>query len=159
MGYYTRAFCKSAKAIPLSTVLDALAKRGLSLDVPNASSSDLDSTEWTEAILYYKEGKLPILAECNRRTGSQDCLAEREIGEFLERLGKPGLFSPKRTVAKYLEATKFIVCCQLPISDIDADGERAIESFLDYYAANCDGLFQADDRGFFEGERVLWDGS
>ena len=109
MGYFTRVFCKSNKKPNVEQILDNLNSKGHTATT-NLEQDEIKSENWTEFELHYKEGKLPILVEINQ-IGESDGLAEEEIEEFKEAIGKPGLFdSSKKKVLKHLDQTIFILC-------------------------------------------------
>ena len=121
MGYYTRVFCKSKSRPSVKQILDKLNLVGHAVN-SNLDANELKLENWNHFELIYKKGKLPILVELNQ-IGHSDGLAEEEIEEFQESIGKPGIFdSIKKKVLKHLEKTEFILCNQLPISDIDDNG-------------------------------------
>jgi len=155
MGYYVRAFCTSTDVPKLNDVLEWLSNRGLIISIDDEEKAKLDSSDWKQISLYYKTGKLPILAECNCDNGSEECLMREEVNEFLEFIGKPGLSLNKRRVLKHLANTKFIIACQLPTSDIDDDGYDANGEFLRYFIEHCDGMIQADGEGFYSGNEII----
>jgi hypothetical protein len=156
MGYYVRAFCKSSDVPAIGDVLRWLDGRGCRLWVDDPEERvDLDSADWEEIALKYKDGKLPILVECNRDEGAEGCLMKQEVKEFLEFIGKPGLSLAKRRVIKHLRDTRFTVACRLLSGDIDDDGFDANGEFLRYFVENCGGMIQADDEGFYEGSTIV----
>lgn len=156
MSQFARAFCNSSQAPTLNTVKDTLAAKGVHLAIICDSSEELDSTTWNYAQIHYQDKKLPILIECNRISAEPKNLANAEIQEFLEKIGSPGLWGNKKRVSSHLKKTRFIVSCQIPISDINPIGENIVEEFLAYFVVHCNGLFQADGSGFFEGQNCLW---
>lgn len=156
MGYYVRAFCTSKNVPAISTILKKLAEQGCHIKLDkNMIPVDDDSENWKQVALEYKQGKLPILAECIRDDGSADCLMRDEINEFLEFIGKPRLSFAKRRIIEHLKKTKYIIACQLPTSDIDDDGYDANGNFLAYFHDNCNGIIQADGEGFYEGSKLV----
>jgi hypothetical protein len=169
MGYYIRAFCKASKVPDLASIQAWLRAYNSTavIDEPDhaidAARSDemkqpilnLATTDWEQIAVVYRAGKLPILAECNRNDDSDDCLANEEIAEFVEFIGKPGLSVAKRKVLQHLAATTFIIACQLPTSDIDEIGYEINSLFLRFFVDNCDGMIQADGEGFYRGNKVI----
>src|SRR5690242_6286445 len=131
MGYYVRAFCASDKVPTPKELLKYVKSKGISLGL-EADGVDIDSTKWDQVAWTYKEGKLPILMECNRDS-SEDGLFREEIDEFLEFIGKPGFSLAKRRVIGHLKESKYIISCQLPTSDIDDDGYDANGTLLTYF--------------------------
>jgi hypothetical protein len=138
MGYYVRAFCTATKPPTIRTVLDALTSWGVVLtpEADYAGPDVLDAVDWEQFGLLYKPGKSGILVECNRHDGTEDCLAAAEVTEFVEMIGPPGRSEAKRSVIEHLKATRFIIVCQLPSSDIDDDGFEANDAFLTYFEKN-----------------------
>src|SRR5438132_13997977 len=107
MGYYVRAFCKAQQPPPLATALAALESDGIKLSAVAAETpTALADPNWTEASLLYKPDKQPLVVECNRHDGTEECLAAREIEEFLERIGPPGRSREKQQVVDHLRATR-----------------------------------------------------
>ncbi|UII22322.1 hypothetical protein [Fulvivirga ligni] len=156
MGYYTRVFCTTKKKPTVSQILQNLKLNGFNAS-SNLSEPELMSDDWTHFELFYKEGKLPILVEVNEIEAS-DGLAEEEIEEFKEAIGKPGWFdSKKKKVLKHLSKTSFILCNQLPTSDIDDDDGYAINGeLMDFFRRECEGMIQCDAEGFYsEGKLIL----
>ncbi len=153
MGYYTRVFCKSKNKPTVSSILSELNSLGFSVN-SNLSSTETTSVNWTDFELFYKDGKHPILVELN--TINSDGLAEEEIQEFLEAIGKPELFnSKKKKVIKHLNQTQSILCNQLPTSDIDDEGYEVNGELMKIFVAKCDGMIQCDGEGFYSGTEVI----
>lgn len=155
MGYYVRAFCKGTCVPKINDVLEWLNNRGFSISIDDEEKGKLDSSDWKQISLYYKKGKLPIVAECNRDDGTEECLVREEVNEFSESIGKPGLSLNKRRVLKHLANTNFTIACQLMTSDIDDDGYEANGEFLKYFIEHCDGMIQADGEGFYSGNEII----
>jgi hypothetical protein len=155
MGYFTRVFCKSEIKPSIKQILDRINSLGYSVN-SNLDPNESDSKDWTNFELNYKDGKLPILVEVNK-LGDSDGLAEDEIEEFQESIGKPRLFSSnKKKVLKHLEQTKFILCNQLPTSDIDDDGYDINGELMSIFVYEYDGMIQCDGEGFyFEGKLIV----
>jgi hypothetical protein len=153
MGYYVRAFCASETVPTPRTLLEYTKKKGFSLGL-EAVGIDMDNDNWEQLVWVYKDGKLPILMECNRNT-SEDCLFREEIDEFLDFIGKPGISLKKRRVIGHLKESKYIIACQLPTSDIDDDGHDATGTLLTYFVVNHSAIIQADGEGFYEGNKVV----
>lgn len=60
-----------------------------------------------------------------------------------------------KAVISRLRDTRFIIACQLPVSDRDDDGYDANGELMSFVAAQCDGLIQADGEGFYDGDEML----
>jgi len=169
MGYYTRVFCTNPVVPDLASIQNWLRSRGSTAlidDPDNAvgaaregvsknATLGLSTSAWEQIGVAYRIGKLPFLAECNRDDGTATSLMRREIDEFIESLGKPGWFSAKRRVLSHLRATKFIVACQLPTSDMTDDGYQANSEFLNYFVEHCGGMIQADGERCYEGSKRI----
>ncbi|MDN5211491.1 hypothetical protein QQ020_05500 [Fulvivirgaceae bacterium BMA12] len=154
MGYFTRVFCKANNRPSVKQILDNLNSFGYSV-TSNLNPDELESEDWANFELNYKDGKLPILVELNQLENS-DGLAEEEIEEFKETIGKPGLFSlSKKKVLTQLEKTKFILCNQLPISDIDDDGYDVNGELMQIFVSECEGMIQCDGEGFYFGTKLI----
>jgi hypothetical protein len=118
MGYYVRAFCTKANVPDLASIQTWLRERKSPavIDDPhhaceaaknsesNSSVLDLTVSDWEQVAIAYRTGKLPILAECNRRDGSDDDLVREEVAEFIEFIGEPGRSATKRRVLEHLGA-------------------------------------------------------
>lgn len=121
----------------------------------NLDENELLSEDWTEFELFYKEGKFPILVEHNSIKQS-DGLAEQEIEAFKEAIGKPGWFDlSKKKVLRHLNQTNFILCNQLPTSDIDDDGYNLNGALMELFVSVCEGMIQCDAEGFYLGNVIL----
>jgi hypothetical protein len=154
MGYFTRVFCKSNSKPNVKQILEKLNSKSHSAK-SNLDENELQAENWTDFELIYKEGKLPILVELNEIKKS-DGLAEEEIEEFKEAIGKPGLFdSSKKKVLKHLNQTTFILCNQLPTSDIDDDGYDINGELMEIFATECEGMVQCDGEGFYSGTKLI----
>lgn len=155
MGYFTRVFCKSNNKPSIKIILDRINSLGYSVN-SNLDSNEVNSENWTDFELHYKKGKLPILVELNQ-LGNSNGLAEEEIEEFQESIGKPGLFnSNKKKVLKHLEQTKFILSNQLPTSDIDDDGYDVNGELMNLFVSEFEGMIQCDGEGIYlEGKLVV----
>ena len=153
MGYCIRAFCASEKVPTPRALLEYAKKKGVSLAL-EVDGIDIDNANWNQLEWVYKDGKLPILMECNRDT-SEDGLLRKEIDEFLDFIGKPGFSLAKRRVIGHLKESKYIIACQLPTSDIDDDGYDANGTLLTYFVENHSAIIQADGEGFYEGNKVV----
>lgn len=169
MGYYVRAFCTSATVPTLAAIQSWLRVAGSSVVLDDPAHAveaverampfkpviDLGTAEWSQVAVCYKPGKLPILAECNRRGSGEGDLAQEEIDEFVESVGPPGRSGAKKRVLEHLAKTQFVVACQLPVSDMDDDGYEANGEFLDLFVEECGGMIQADGEGFYDGPRLV----
>jgi hypothetical protein len=153
MGYYVRAFCASEVVPTPRALLEYVKKKGISLGL-EGDGIDIYDASWEQLAWIYKDGKLPILMECNRDT-AEDGLFRKEIDEFLDFIGKPGLSLAKRRVMGHLKESKYIIACQLPTSDIDDDGYDANGTLLTYFVQNHSAIIQADGEGFYDGNKVV----
>jgi hypothetical protein len=156
MGYFVRAFCTDSKVPELNKVIQWLKQKGKDIELDHQMEMvDTASTNWTSAAIIYKPGKKPILVECNRDIGTEECLLREEINEFLEFIGSPGLSSSKREIIKHLKNTSYVIACQLPTTDMDDDGYETNHYFLNYFVENHGGLIQADAEGFYKGNKII----
>jgi hypothetical protein len=155
MPYHVRAFCTSPNVPKLAQVFEYAESQGVGLS-PDEShgKTDVNTSDWTEVEILCKTDKSPLVAECNRDDGSDDCLARVEPQEFVEEIGKPGLSFSKRRVINHLKATKFIIAVQL-LNDIDDDGYEANGTFLNYFVEHCGGMIHADGEGFYDGNKLI----
>ncbi len=154
MGYYTRVFCSSQKKPKIGEIIEKLNSNGFkvwaNLDVEN-----LDNSEWTNFELNYHSERLPLLIELNE-IGKSDELAEEEISEFIEFIGKPKFLEfKKKKIVNHLKKTKFIVCIQLPTSDIIEIGYDINGALMEYLEKKFLGMTQADREGFYLNSKLL----
>jgi hypothetical protein len=150
MGYYVRAFCKSASVPPLVEV-EASLRRTLPF-VRFDTDDPRDSVRWRKAEFFYDEMKSPIVVEVSVDEGPESLLqAERQ--EFIDELSELDESEATARVIEHLRGAIYIVSCQL-LSDIDDGGYEANGQLLDYFVANHDGLIQADGEGFYEGSEL-----
>lgn len=156
MGYYVRVFCKSGKKPNVRQVLEHINSLGRSYRAESdLNLEEMEVADWTDFELRYDPGKNPILVECNN-IGDENGIAEGEIEEFIETIGKPGLFaSKKKKVIQHLRDTKYIIANQLLTGDINSIGYDANKEFLKYFVDNYEGLLQVDAEGFYEGGKVI----
>ena len=154
MGYRTRVFCKS-KNVPKVSELMTFLNSNLDGVRTNLTNEELGSKNWKDFELSYQEDKLPILIEVNK-VGDQNKLAEEELQEFKEFIGKPKFFeSKKRKAINHLRRTNYIICTQLPNSDINDKGYNVNGYVLEFFHRNYDGLIQADGEGIYIDEKYL----
>ncbi len=150
MPYYVRAFCKS-HTVPTIGELE----KALKVEYPNVriEADDPDDKKWENGAFFYKEGKQPVVIECNYKDSPESLVAE-ECQEFIEEIGSPGFSLAKRRVLNHLKNTEYIISCQL-LSDIDDDGYHLNGELLNYFVNNHGGLIQADGEGFYRGHKVV----
>ncbi len=155
MPYRVRAFCTGSEIPTLRQVFEYAKSQNISLSADETHGPiNLDLPDWTEVEISYKTGKSPLVVECNRDDGTEDCLAQIEPHEFIEEIGSPGLSFAKRRVIKHLKNTKFIIASQL-LNDIDDVGYDANGTFLQYFVDHCGGIIHADLEGFYDGDKVI----
>lgn len=155
MPYRVRAFCTGSEIPTLRQVFEYAKSQDISLSADETHGPiDLYSPDWTQVEVSYKTGKSPLVVECNRADGTEDCLARIEPQEFIEEIGSPGLSFAKRRVIKHLKNTKFIIASQL-LNDIDDVGYDANSTFLKYFVDHCGGMIHADLEGFYDGDKVI----
>jgi len=117
-------------------------------------SIDVDSPDWTEAGIHYKEGRSPIVSDVSRDDGSPDCLIREEIGEFRDFLEDVDDSPARARVLHHLANTTFIIANQYP-SDIDGEGYAVSGWFLNYLVMHHGGIVQCDGEGFYEGADLI----
>src|SRR5215204_6343772 len=105
MGYYTRAFCTSSEIPTLPDLRKQVQAIHREYRI-ESGEGNLDN-DWESFELFYKEGKLPLLVELNKRN-HEDNLANEEIEEFIEDIGAPLFSLSKRKVINHLMKTKYI---------------------------------------------------
>jgi len=155
MPYRVRAFCTGSLVPTLAQVFEYAKTHGVMLEVDETyDPTDLESHEWSDVEIIYKAGKGPLVVECNRNDGTDDCLAQVEPQEYIDAIGPPGMSLIRRRVIKHLRATEFIIASQL-LSDIDDDGYEANGRFLEYFVGHCGGMIHADGEGFYDGDKVI----
>jgi hypothetical protein len=155
VGYYIRAFCVATLVPPLREPIEWARRRGIELEIsPDSGAVNLDDSDWERVHLFYKEGKRPLILECNRDDGSAACLAREEVQEFLSFLLDVEASPVKRRVEQHLKETKVIISAQL-LSDIDDDGYNAVGELLKFFVEQNGGMIQADGEGFYEGNEVV----
>jgi hypothetical protein len=156
MPYYTRVFCTSKETPQLQELYEALKNFNHEVSFEGYDmESEISPQEWKSFELSYHTQKRPLIVELNTCT-DKDGLLKEEIQEFLEELGKPKFYEfSKKKVIQHLKATQFIVCTQLPTSDINDQGFEVNGDFLDYIADHFSGLIQADGEGFYRGAHLI----
>lgn len=104
MGYYTRVFCSSQEKPKINKILENLNSRGFTV-ATDLGLENLYNSQWTNFELNYDSEKLPLLIELNE-IGKSNELAEEEISEFIEFVGKPTLLEfKKKKVVNHLKKT------------------------------------------------------
>lgn len=152
MGYYVRVFCKSENTPAFSKLQEYLSAITPAYKVDG--TADDHNSSWTDFEFHYKEGKLPMLVELNW-TDEGGSIGKEEVDEFLEEIGSPGLSFKKRKVIKHLKKTKYIICNQLPTSDIDEDGYKANDELIKFFVNNYAGMLHADGEGFYDKNEII----
>jgi len=154
MGYFTRVFCATTQKPKIRVILESLKSDGFNVGV-NLAESELDHEEWTNFELIYDLERLPLLVELNQK-GQSDGLAEEEIEEFLEFVGKPKFYElNKKKVIDHLKSTEYIVCIQLPTNDIVDQGYNVNGELMEFIELNCSGMVQADREGFYSKNNLI----
>jgi hypothetical protein len=152
MGYYTRVFCTSSEIPALSEISNQMEKVCKEFRIESAEGN-LDNN-WKSFSLNYKNSRLPLLVELNKRS-DEDNLANEEIDEFIESIRAPMFSLSKRKVINHLMQTKYVVVSQLPTSDIDDDGYEVNGALLQIFASQFGGIVQADGEGFYIGNKLV----
>jgi len=169
MTYHVRVFCRSADVPDLGRIQSWLraSDSAATIDEPDHAIAvaeageqsppivDLKTAAWDQVAISYRSGKLPILADCLRDNGTQESLLRKEIAGFVQLIGDPAGSGSRKRVLDHLAATKFIVTCQLPASDMEEDGFDANSEFLLFFVEHCEGMVQADGEGFYSGSRLI----
>jgi hypothetical protein len=151
MGYYLRVFCNSDTVPSVASLEGALQAVGPGLRLH--TDGRVDSADWENAELRYKDGKEPILVEINRNNGA-DTIAAEEAGEFASEIRALQQSNATARVLEHLRANRYTVCCRL-LTDIDDDGFVANDQLMDYFILNHRGMVQADGEGFYDGDELL----
>jgi len=155
MGYYVRVFCKSDRVPSVRQVLGHLNSLDFYFDVETGlRPEEQESPGWTQFELKYDEERTPIRVECNRVAGS-DGVAKEEIAEFIELVeaGSPGGHEAK--VLDHLRQAKYVVACELPVSDMDDDGYELNGEFMRFFVEHHEGMIHADGEGFYSGSEII----
>jgi hypothetical protein len=148
MAYFTRVFCSATRKPKIKEIFEKLKSNGFDVSV-DLSESELNTENWTHFELNYELEKLPLLLELNERGHSEEIL-EEEIDEFLSVIGKPKFYQKnRRKIISYLKNTNYIICIQLPTSDINDDGYNLNAVLMEYVCSSFSGLIQADGEGFY----------
>jgi len=169
MSYYVRVFCTNAEIPDLANIQAWLraSNSAAVIDEPDHAIEaaeagelgtpilDLATSGWEQVAIAYRAGKLPILAECHRDDGTEECLMRKEITEFRELIGELKDSTSRLHVLQHLAATRFMIACQLPASDMEEDGFDANSEFVLYFVEHCGGMVQADGEGFYSGSRMI----
>jgi len=169
MNYYVRVFCTSTEIPDLASIQGWLRESGSAalIDEPDHAIEaaeagepgkpilELATSEWDQVAIVYRAGKLPILAECHRDVGTDECLMRKEIARFQVLIGEPEGSTSRRHILQHLAATRFIIICQLPSSDMEEDGFDANSEFVLYFVEHSGGMVQADGEGFYSGSRMI----
>lgn len=154
MGYFTRVFCATDSKPKISEILETLKFKGFDVNV-ELSESKFKSDDWTNFELIYDSEKLPLLIELNE-INKPDGFAEEEISEFIEYIGKPNFLElNKKIIIRHLKVTQYIVCIELPTSDITDEGYDLNGELMHYLEVNFSGLTQADNEGFYLKNKLL----
>jgi hypothetical protein len=165
MNYYVRVFCTNVEVPDLASIQTWLRESGSvavidepdhAIEAAEAGESrkpilDLATSEWEQVAVAYRAEKLPILAECHRDDG----LMRKEIARFQELIGESQGSPSRRHIWQHLAATRFMIICQLPSSDMEEDGFDANSEFVLYFVEHCGGVVQADGEGFYSGARMI----
>lgn len=151
MGYYTRVFCSSKIKPKVHLLIEYLTENGHTVWTNPKELED----DWTDFELMYDSERLPLLIELNEK-GNSDGLAEQELTEFFEFIGKGNIFElNKKKVITHLNRTEYIVCIQLPTSDIIDEGYDVNGNLMSYIETNFSGMTQADGEGFYLNNKLL----
>lgn len=155
MPYRVRAFCTGSDVPTLAQVFEYAKAHGVALSADETHGpTDINTPDWTEVEIAYNPDKSPLVVECNRDNGTDDCLAKVEPQEYIETIGSPGFSRAKRPVIQHLKNTKFIISSQL-LSDIEDDGYDANGTFINYFVEHCGGMIHADGEGFYNGDKII----
>jgi hypothetical protein len=152
VGYYLRAFCTSNELPAVQVLVDHMAGEGLDVRA-QATPPELDAPRWSDALLWYGPEREPLSVDVTR-AGGADGLLEAEVAEFVEFLEGIEDSDAKQRVIAHLQASRAVVGVQF-LGDVDDDALRAAHTLLGYLVDHCGGLIQADNEGFYEGERLV----
>ena len=153
MSYYIRAFCRADRSPTFGELQEFMGGRNPHYRLEG--EVDDNNSYWTDFIFHYKEGKLPILVEINW-CDEGSSLGKEELEEFLEAIGSPGFSLRKRKVIKHLKGTKYIICCQIPVSDVDDDGFLANQQLMAFFVINYQGLIHVENEGFYDRSHTIF---
>lgn len=154
MGYYTRIFCVSDKKPNIQELVNACNRQDINIKV-EVRNNDLRSTDWTDFELFYDLERKPLLVELNVRNDSNGLL-EEEIEEFLEFIDDADANkSDKKKAISHLHKTEYVVCIQLPVSDMTKKGYEVNDRLMTYLEEHYEGMIQEDDEGFYDKGRLF----
>lgn len=147
MGYFTRVFCSNTSYPKISDILQKLKLDGFHTTT-NLQESELNNLNWTNFELTYDVDRLPLLIEINKK-GKSNELVEEEIKEFLNSIGPPKFYElKKKRVINHLKSTEYIICIQLPTSDITNKGYDVNGLLMKHIECDFSGIIQVDGEGF-----------
>jgi hypothetical protein len=149
MGYYVRVFGMIKSAPTLRAAFEVANRPDVVFTLEDENL--LDDPNWHQINLTFTPENSWALLECDR---SDSSLFPAEVAEFLERIGPVGRSKNKKVVAAMLQASQFVISCQMSASLSDELWE-AVERLMGALIEQCDGLFHVDDVGFYVSEQLL----
>jgi hypothetical protein len=152
MGLYVRVFCTSQEAPTARAAFEAANEKEVVFTV--ADDAVLDDPIWNQINLTFIPSDSWAVLECDR----DNDLVRAEIHETSDEIGPAGRSTNKKLILDHLQATRFIVSCQLPFDYPDRLWGAA-ETLLDHVVAHHEGMLQVDNVGIYLGERLAWKSS
>jgi hypothetical protein len=149
MGYYVRVFGMTKTAPTLRAALETANQPDVVFTLEDETL--LDDPNWNQINLTFMPENTWALLECDR---SDSSLFPAEVEEFLEKVGPVGRSKNKKVVVGMLQASQFVISCQVPSSLSDELWE-AVQRLMGALIEQCDGLFHVDDVGFYVSEQLL----
>lgn len=152
VGFYARALLRDSHDFGLRGLVDFAAQQGVTIRLePHSAAEDRG---WREVELWAPGADVPVEVDVNRREPTS--LLSNEIAEFVDELeDSDELFDGAAAkIREHLAATEAIVAVRVLVSD-ERDGPRIGNCVLDWYAQRDGVLFQVDDDGFYDGDKLL----
>jgi hypothetical protein len=149
MGYYVRVFGMTKSVPTVRAALEAANRPDVVFTLEDEAA--LDDPNWNQINLTFTPENTWALLECDRTDSS---LFPEEVQEFLEKIGPVGRSKNKKVVAAMLQASQFVISCQLPYALSDELWE-AVQRLMGIFIETSDGLFHVDDVGFYVSEQLL----
>jgi len=155
MSNYVRVFCAATFVPSIKQVLDWTANDGYRLSIdPPFRDVDVNTSDWRQLGLLYAVDKPSLLLELDLDNKSDDSLVHQEIQYFEKLLADVADSEARREVVEHISQAKYIVSFQIP-SNFDEAGADALSSLLTYFIQKCNGIVQADGKGFYEGDELI----
>ncbi|MGC6429645.1 MAG: hypothetical protein ACON5F_01230 [Jejuia sp.] len=121
----------------------------------NIPEAELNNENWKYFELTYFDNNRPLLVEINQKNDSNK-IVEEETEEFIDLIGKPKFHElTKKKVISLLKSTEFIICIQLPTTDITELGYDVNADLMENIANKFIGIVQADGESFYSKDKLI----